>query len=109
MFTRILVKNVQELAAEILKVSNNYLASLMSEIFDKRNNVYDFQNPSKFARRNVRSVFNGKESISILGPKIWELKQLETVNAFKKEIKKWKPENCPCRLCRPHIQNVGVL
>ena len=97
-----------------MKVSNNYSASLMSEIFDKRNNVYDFRNPSKFARRNVRSVFNGKESISILGPKIWdiipsELKQLETVNAFKKEIKKWKPENCPCRLCRPHIQNVGVL
>ena len=69
----------------------------MSEIFDKQNN--DFQNPSEFARRNVRSVFNGTESLSFRGPKIWdivpsELKQLETVNASKREIKKWKPVNC---------------
>ena len=38
-----------------------------------------------------------------------ELEQLEIVNAFKREIKKWKPVNCPCRLCRPYIQNVGFL
>ena len=44
------------------------MTSLMSEIFDKRNNVYDFQNPSEFGRLNVRSVFNGTESISFLGP-----------------------------------------
>ena len=84
----------------------------MSEIFDKSNNVYDFRNASEFARRNVRTVFIGTESISFLGPKICdivpsELKQLEIVNAFKREIKKWKAVNCPCRLCRPYIQNVG--
>ena len=28
---------------------------------------------------------------------------------LKREIKKWKPVNCPCRLCRPYIQNVGFL
>ena len=75
----------------MFKVSNNYSTSLMIEIFDKRNNVYDFRIPSEFARRNVRSVFNGTKSISFFGPKIWdivhrELKQLETVNAFKREI-----------------------
>ena len=106
------VKNVRALAVEMFKVSNNYSTSLMSEIFDKRNNVYDFQNPSEFARLNVRSAFNGTESASFLGPKIWdivprELKQLEIVNVFKREIKKWKPVDCPCRLCRPYIQNVG--
>ena len=47
----------------------------------------------EFARRNIRSVFNGTESISFLGPKIWdialnELKQLETVNVFKRGINK---------------------
>ena len=61
----------------------------MSEIFDDWNNVYDFRNPFEFARRDVRSVFNGSESISILGPKIWDivpsqLKQLETESAFKR-------------------------
>ena len=103
------VKNERALAIEMFKVSNNYSNSLMSETFDKQNNVYDFRNPSDFARRNVRSVI---KSISFLGPKIWdivrsELKQLETVNVFKREIKNWKPVNCHCRLCRPYIQNVG--
>ena len=82
------VKNVQALAVKMFKVSNNYLNSLMSEIFDEQNNVYDFQNPFELARWNVQSVFSGTESISFLGPKIWniapsELKQLEIVNAFK--------------------------
>ena len=86
------VKNVRALAVEMFKVSNIYSTSLMSEIFDKCNNVYHFRNPSESARRNVRSVFNGTESISFLCPKIWdivtsELKQSKTVNAFKGEIK----------------------
>ena len=108
------IKDVRALAIEMFKVSNNYSNSLMSEIFDKRNNVYEIRNPSEFARPNARSVFNGTENIYFFGPKIWdivptELKQLETVNAFKREIKKWQPVNCPCRLCRPYIQNVDFL
>ena len=108
------IKNERALAIEMFKVSNNYANSLMSNIFDKKNNVYDIRNPSEFVRPNVRSVFNGTKSISFVGPKIWdivpsELEQLETLNAFKREIKKWKSVNCPCRLCRPYIQNVGFL
>ena len=83
----------------------------MKEIFGKRNNVYYFRNPYQFARQNVRSVFNGTGNISVLGVKIWdivlsELKQLETVNAFKRQIRKWKPEDGPCRL---YIENGGFL
>ena len=49
--------------------------------------------------------------ISFLGLKTWdivpsELKQLETANAFKREIKKCISVNCPCKLCGPHMQNV---
>ena len=36
------VKNVEVLAVEMFKVSNNYSTSLMNEIFDKRYNVWDF-------------------------------------------------------------------
>ena len=84
----------------MFKMSNNYSISLISEIFDTQNNVYDFQNPSEAVRRNVQSAFNGTGSISFLSPKIWdivpsELKKLEAVNVFKGDIKKWKPVNCP--------------
>ena len=64
---------MRALAIEMFKVSNNYSNSLMCEIFDKRNNVYDIRNPFEFARPNVQSVFSGTESISFLGPKIWDI------------------------------------
>ena len=48
----------------------------------------------------MRSVFNGTESISPLGPNIWdivtsELKQLETVNAFKKKLRNGNQQTVP--------------
>ena len=65
-----------------------------------------------FAMPNVRSVFHGSESISPLGTEIWdiiplELKELSVV-AFKKGIKEWKPKNCPCRLCKKYLSNLGL-
>ena len=45
--------HVRALAVEMFKVSNKYSISTISEIFDKRNEVYDFQNPSEFSRQNV--------------------------------------------------------
>ena len=91
------LKNVRTLVIEMFKVPKNLSPQLVTEIFEKRNNVYDLRNPSEFVRPRIRSVFNGEESISYLEPKIWdivppELKALETVNAFKREIKKWKPK-----------------
>ena len=62
----------------------------------------------------VKSVYHGTESISYLGPKIWEilpkkLKNIENLAHFKNEIKTWKPENCPCRLCQVYIKSEGFF
>ena len=51
---------------------------------------------------------------SFLGPKIWNvlpnrLKNANSIEAFKMQIKKWKPEKCPCRLCKVYVQNVGFV
>ena len=86
----------------------------MNEIFVKRNNVYNLRKLSEFARPKVHSVFHSKQSISYLGPQIWdmipvEMKNLKTISAFKKEVKNWKLGNCPCRLCKSYIHNVGFI
>ena len=51
--------------------------------------------------------------MSFLGPIIWdlvnELKDIGNQAAFKKPIKKWSPEKCPCRLCKIYISNVGFI
>ena len=54
----------------MFKVSNKLTAPLFNEIFVKRNNAYNLCKPSEFVRSKVRSIFNGKESISYLGSQI---------------------------------------
>ena len=38
-----------------------------------------------------------------------EFKDLDTVSAFKTVIRKWKPNNYSCRLCKTYIGNVGFI
>ena len=38
-----------------------------------------------------------------------DYKNIDTLNAFKIKITKWKPENCPCRLCKVYINNIGFV
>ena len=64
--------------------------------------------------RNVNSIYYDSETISFLGLKIWEslpsnIKDSQTLNIFKSNIESWKPENCPCHLCRLYIADVGFV
>ena len=105
-------KNLQVLATEMFKTYKNLSPPIFDEIFHRRDNNHNLRNCSYFTLPNVNTVYNGTESIRNLGPKIWnlipnKLKQLDSVCSFKKEIKKWKPDICPCRLCRNFIPQVG--
>ena len=58
--------------------------------------------------------YNGTESASYLGPKIWEqipaeIKNKHYLDGFKKEIKKWKPIECPYRICKTLVPNLGFV
>ena len=108
------VKNIETFAIEMFEVSNKLTLPLMSEIYVKPNNAYNLRNTSEFVRPKVHSVFHGKESISYLDFQIWdkipvEMKNLTKISAFKREVENWKIKNCPCRLCKPYIQNAGFI
>ena len=67
-----------------------------------------------FQTFNVRTVSWGTESLSHLGPKIWKilplaLKSIPSLKRFKKDIRLWKPEKCPCRMCKFYLQGVGFI
>ena len=108
------VKNLKKIATEKFKISKNFSLPLVSKLFHQKVNYYDLRNPYEFSIPNVNSVFHGQGSISYLGTLIWQLvpsefKDLNTVSAFKATIRKWKPSNCPCRLCKTCIGNVGFI
>ena len=108
-------RNIQVLAIEMYKIKNDLSTEILSNIFTQRTqNHYSLQNASDFQIPFVRTVYQETESISYLGPKIWdivpaEMKNAISLNSFKAQIKKWLPFNCPCRLCKPYINGVGFL
>ena len=104
-------KNIQVLGTKLYK----YSPKLVSDCF-KLNNmaVYNTRNRSTLYSRPVGTVLQDTESLSHLGPKIWELvpsdmKNLSSLTGFKKAIKQWKPHVCPCRLCRTYIYQAGFV
>ena len=88
----------------------------MNRVF-KRNSdgLYNLRQILQFSRFLVKSVYHGTENISYLGPKIWDIlpddyKTIHNLDTFKIKFKKWKPENCPCRLCKAYyIDRVDFL
>ena len=107
-------RNLQVLATEMFKVYRNLSPNIVAEIFRGRRNNYNLRHSSFFSIPYVKTVYHGSESLSNLGPRIWDLvpstlKELDDVNSFKTQIKKWQPENCPCRLCKMYIPHVGFI
>ena len=54
------------------------------------------------------------QCMSYMGPKIWgllpkEMKQVTNLKEFKVKIKIWKLENCPFRLSRTYLQQIGFI
>ena len=67
-------RNIQTLAAEMLKVKNEMSPEIICDIFTKRiNNHYNLRHINHFETLFVRTVRNGMESVSYLGPKIWDI------------------------------------
>ena len=86
----------------------------MLDIFKVKYSDYNFRGGNKFMCDNIKTVNYGSETISFLGPKIWEqvpdnIKNSESLNIFKKNINQWIPASCPCRLCKVYIENLAFI
>ena len=89
----------------MFKVYRDISPHIVRQLFQLRKNDYNLRQFSQIDLPNVKSAFCGTESVSFPGPKIWnivpnEFKKETSLDAFKKLIKKWQPENCPCGLCK---------
>ena len=109
------MRNTQILATEMYKLVNNLSPPIMNGVFKLNSNSrYNLRQILQFSRSLVKLVYHGTECISYLGPKIWDIlpddyKTIQNFDTFKIEIKKWKPEICPCRFCKVYIDRVVFL
>ena len=108
-------RNLQILATEIIKVKNSLAPEIMTEVFEIKEPHYNLRSEaSHFKRENVKSTHYGIQSVRHLGPKIWNIvpqniRESSSLNEFKSLIKFWKPDTCPCRLCKNYIAQVGFI
>ena len=108
-------RNLRFLACGMFKLKRDMAPELIKElILPNRQRSSELRDNPDFSVPVVKSVHKGLESLSHLGPTIWELlplemKETETFSQFKTKIKKWNPQNCPCRLCKIYLQNVGFI
>ena len=75
---------------------------------------YDLRNTFDFATCRIKTVRYRLESLSYLGPRLWnilpdEYKTLRSVKDFKAKIRSWVPESCPLQLCKIYIQDKGII
>ena len=108
------MRNIQSLAIKMFRVSRNISPPIKNDNFkQKHKSRYNLGQISEFSRPLAKSVYHGNESVSFLGSKIWDLlpdnyKNIDYIHTFKNKIKIWKHENCPCRLCKVYINNMGM-
>ena len=107
-------KNLQKLAIEMFKTYTGMAPQITNEVFPRNYALNcNLHRRPKFASRAINTVHFGSESLSFLGPKIWEmlsldLKNSDSLDSFKSEKKKnWRPQVCPCRLCKRYIHQVA--
>ena len=85
---------------------------IISEVFKLRDSHrYNLRHILHYFTDPILGVYNGTESASYPEPKIWEQIPAEIKNndVSKREIKKWKPVEYPCRICRTFVPNLGFI
>ena len=107
-------RNIQSLAIELFKVKQNLSNVIMCNILKTRTLTYNLRSQTDFVRDCVNTRRYGLNSLSHFARKIWdmiplEIKNINSLQKCKTEIRKWAPENCSCYICWPYIQNLGFV
>ena len=92
----------------------NYAPKIMLDLFKEVTHSYNLINNLICGFYKIKTVCYGTETITYLGPKIWsiipeEIRESVSLETFCQKIKLWKPNSCPCRICKKYIANVGFV
>ena len=105
---------INVLMKEIYKFENDLSPPLIDNMFQVHKINYDLRHFQKIANTKKNSVEMGLETISYRAPQLWNLVPTDIKDAlslltFKKKIKSWYCDSCPCRLCKAYIASVGFV
>ena len=86
----------------------------MPDLFKEVTHLYNLRNSLICGSYKIKTVRYGAGTITYLGPKIWpiipnEIRESASLEAFRQKIKLWKPNSCPCCICKNTLQTLASL
>ena len=110
--TTIHQRNLQVLMTEIYKIINHIAPAIM--LFEIGENTHTTRYFQVLSNESRRTINYGLETICYRAPFLLEYlppeyKLANSLNVFKREIKNWKGENFPCRLCKTYVRELGYI
>ena len=99
---------------ELYKVFSGQSQTIFSDLFERKNIDYNLRSQPDFVVPQVKSVYKRSNSLRYFRPVIWnlipkEIKNCDTLASFVSKIRQWRPNACPCRICKNFIPNVGFI
>ena len=86
----------------------------MEEIFTFKKVDYNLRSNTSLKIGHLKTIYYGTESLTNLGVKIWNLlpneyKELNSLSIFNSGISNWVTDECPCRMCKNYVANIGFI
>ena len=107
-------RNLQVLMTQIYKIINHIAPPIMSSLFEIRENTHNTGYFQVLSNESRRTVNYGLETICCRAPFLSanlppEYKLANSLNIFKRKIKNWNGKNCPCRLRKTYVRELGYI
>ena len=100
------------LSLEMYKIKPNLSESCLKGLFSVVNGNYNLRSQSDFGFPGINTVFYGASSIRYFGSVIWnslptDLRNICDFDLSKTTMRRWKPVDYPCRLCKNYLGGLG--
>ena len=108
-------RNLQYLLTERYKVKIVLSPPIMNDILTlDQNAFYNLRSGVTVTIRNISTNKFDFETITTIGAVLWrnlpnDIKKSDSLNIFKHRTKQWTPDNCPSKICRNFIKNLGYI
>ena len=106
-------RNIHYVAIEMFKVKNGLSPSFITDMFQVMSGKT--RTGDRYIRPNVNTVKKGENSLRYFGPIVWnemlpnDLKVHTSLDEFKINLKNWVPTNCPCKICKLYVKDIGFI
>ena len=84
---------------------------IMDSMLNRRIVCYNFRNLQEFQSERKGTVFYGLEIISYRAPQLRTIlpQEFKQRNTIKSDVRQWICNECPCRLCKVFVPNLGFI